>query len=77
MLPVVDYQQENGSLADEIGGGQLVDLYAADGGVEVPVEVFQGLEMMEVGGFGATVQEAFLAHVEFILKDQFQELGVG
>ena len=50
MLPVVDYQQENGSLADEIGGGQLVDLYAADGGVEVPVEVFQGLEMMEVGG---------------------------
>lgn len=42
----------------------------------MPVEVFQGLEGAKVGGFGAAGQHALVADVEFVLKDQFEELTV-
>jgi hypothetical protein len=64
-------------LPDEAAGGQLEELPFVDGRVEAPVKVFQGLEAAEVGGLGAPGQFAFLAHVQFILQDQLQELGMG
>ncbi len=70
-------QQNVLALTDEVAGGQLEDFFFADGGVETPVEVFQRFETVEVGGFGAAAQAAFLAHVQFVLEDQFKELAVG
>jgi len=38
-------QEDIPVLADKVGSGQLVDLGAFDRGIEVPVEVIQGLEL--------------------------------
>ena len=62
--------------ADELAGGQVENLLFVDGGVEAPVEVLQRFEAAEVGGLGAAFHLALLADVEFVLADEFQELGV-
>jgi hypothetical protein len=51
-------------------------LFATDGRIEVPVEVFQRLERPEVGGFGAASQHPLVTHVQLILQDEFEELAV-
>ena len=70
-------QEDVAALADEVAGGQFVDLSAVDGGVEAKVESFQGTSLAEVGGLVAAGDRALLAHVEFVLEDEFEELGVG
>ncbi len=57
-------------------GGQFEDLPAFDGGIEVPVEVFEGFQSAKIGGFGAPCHHPVVAHVEFILEDEFQKFGV-
>src|SRR6266496_5843858 len=57
-------------------GRQLEDLLAADRGIELPVEVFEALQAAEVGGFGSAGQHPLVAHVEFILEDEFEEFAV-
>src|SRR5437867_789748 len=47
-----------------------------DGGVEAPIKVLQRFESVEVRGFGASLQLALLADVEFVLKDEFQKLSM-
>src|SRR5579862_2338977 len=59
-----------------MAGGQLEELFAVNGGVKMPVEVFQRFEGAKVGGFGAPGQHALVADVEFILKDEFEELAM-
>lgn len=51
-------------------------MFAVDGGVELPVEVFEGLEGAEVGGFGAADEHPLMTHIEFVLEDEFEELTV-
>src|SRR5262245_62124265 len=63
-------------LTDEVAAGQIEDLFAVDRRIEVPVEVFQRFESVEVGGFGAAREHALMADVEFVLEDQFEELAV-
>jgi len=70
-------QEHIAALADERAGGQVVDLLPFDGGIEGPVEVLEGFLIAESGGFGAFGDQALLADVEFVLKDQFQELFMG
>ena len=55
------------SAADYVTG----HLLAVDGGVELPVELFQRFQMPEVSGFGAPFKHPFLAHRQLILKDEF------
>ena len=62
--------------ADKLAGGQIENLLFVDRGIEAPVEVLQRFEGVEVGGLGAALHLALLADVEFILQDEFQELGV-
>ena len=69
-------QQNIFALAEVSAGGQFEDLFAVDRRVELPVEVFEGLKGTEVGGFGAASQHSLVAHVEFVLQDQFEELAV-
>ena len=54
-----------------------MDAGAGDGGVEGEVEVFQAAGAAEGGGFGAAQDLALLADVDFVLEDEFQEVGVG
>lgn len=63
-------------LADEVAGGEFVDAGAGDGGVEGEVEVFEAGGAAEGGGFGAAQDLALLADVDFVLEDEFEELGV-
>ena len=69
-------EQKIGGLANELAGGQVVDLFAGDGGIEAPVKVLQRFEAVKVSGLGAAAEQAFLAHVEFVLEQDFQELFV-
>ena len=63
-------------LADEVAGGQIKNLFAVDGRIEAPIEVFQRFEAAEISGLGAAFYQPLLAHIDFVLADQFQELGV-
>ena len=56
--------------------GEFVDEGAVETGVKTEVEVLQGARFAEAGRFVAPGDGALLAHVDFILEDQFQELGV-
>jgi hypothetical protein len=47
-----------------------------DGGIELPVELFERFQVPEVSGFGAAFEYPFLAHCQFILEDKFQEVRV-
>ena len=58
-------------------GGQFVDPRAIDGSIESEVEVVQGTDLAEVGGFVSPGDCALLSHVEFVLENDFQELMVG
>ena len=64
-------------LTDEVAGGEFVDAGAGDGWVEGEVEVFQAAGAAEGGGFGASQDLALLADVDFVLEDEFKEVGVG
>jgi hypothetical protein len=48
----------------------------SDGGVESEVEVIQRTELAEVGSFVAPNDCALLSHVDFVLENSFEELGV-
>ncbi len=61
---------------NELSGGQLINFFGGDAGIKSPVKVLQGFEAIKVGGFGATLQKALFAHIDFILEDEFEELSV-
>ena len=63
-------------LADEVAGGQIINVFAVDGRIETPVEVFQCFQATEIGGLGAAFHQPLLADIDFVLADQFQELGM-
>jgi hypothetical protein len=62
--------------AQVIASGQLEDMFAADGGIELPVEVFPCLEGAKLSGFGAAVQHPLVATIEFVLENDFEILTV-
>ncbi len=68
-------EQDVPSLANELAAGQFINLLAFDRGVKTPIEVLQGFGVAEAGQFAASLQ-SLLAHVQFDLKDQFQNLCV-
>src|SRR5690606_9409092 len=70
-------EQDVSGLADEVSGGQVVDVLARDRRVEAPVEVLETLQRGELGGDGAAGDLALLAHVDLVMENQLQELRVG
>jgi len=64
------------ALPDELSAGQLIKLLPLDRRIERPVEVVEGFLIAEAGRLFALINQALLPDVEFILKDQFQELFV-
>ena len=63
-------------MADEVAGGQIINVFAVDGRIETPVEVFQRFQAAEISGLGAAFHQPLLADIDFVLADQFQELGM-
>ena len=63
-------------LADKVAGGQIINVFSVDGWIETPIKVFQRFQAPEIGGFGAAFHHALLADIDFVLADQFQELGM-
>ncbi len=63
-------------LSDEIAGGQIKNVFAVDGRIETPVEIFQRLQAAKISGLGASFHQPLLADIDFVLADQFQELGM-
>ena len=66
-------QEKVAGLVDKSSGGEVVDLGAADGGVEGEVEVFEGALFAEGGRFGAPGDGALLTDVEFVGEDGAEE----
>ena len=56
--------------------GQLIDLLAVDLGIELEIEIFQSALFPKAGAFLSTIDGALSADIEFILKEEFKELGV-
>jgi hypothetical protein len=61
-------------LAEELAGGQFEELPAGQCGVELPVELIDGLEVTEAGELGAAIELAVVADGDFVLEDEFEEL---
>jgi len=70
-------QQHVLAFLDEAAGGQVEDLLPLDRRIELPVEVFERAHLAEAGGFHTPLNQPVLPDRQFILQDQFQELGVG
>ena len=69
-------QQDIFGPVEETSGGQIMDLTTVDRGVEAEVEAVEAAFFAEVGGLGAALDLALLAHVELVLEEQFEELKV-
>ena len=62
--------------ADKPTTCQLKNLLLVDGEVEAPVKIVQRFQVAEVRQLGVPFHQALLADVEFVLTDEFEELGV-
>jgi hypothetical protein len=47
---------------DEVAGGQVKNVFAVDGRIKTPVEVFQRFQAAKIGGLGAAFHQPLLAH---------------
>src|SRR5437660_6363495 len=45
-------------------------------GLKAPIKILQRFEVAKAGGLLAPFQKPLLAHVQFVLQEQFQELNV-
>ena len=55
-------------------GSQIVDLLTVNRAIEAKIERIQGAAIAKVRGFGAPINHTLLAHIEFILQEQFEKL---
>ena len=63
--------------ADEPTGGQVVDLLLVDRWIEREVKVLERLELAKGSRLDPPADEPIRTHDQFVLQDQFQELGMG
>lgn len=67
-------EQNVPTFPDEAAGGKFHDRAAFDGGVEREIEVFDGFQFPEPGGFHPAGNGPVVPDGDFISYDQFQEL---
>jgi hypothetical protein len=63
-------------LADELAGGQRVEVAAHEAGLKAKIESIQASLFPEVGLLMAAADGTALAHVEFVLEEKFEELSM-
>ena len=64
-------------LTHKVRGGQFINLSAIDAGIEAKVEVLKGARFPEIGGFAAPGKDALVTYIDFVLQEEFEELGIG
>ena len=62
--------------AHEPAGGQVEDLLRGIDGLKAQSKSSSGLSSRNCGRFHAAVDEPLVAHQQFVLQDEFQELGM-
>ena len=70
-------KEDVGVFSKEASGGQLEDHFAGNSGVKAPVEVLQAFWVPEGSRLGASPELSLVTDVEFVLENEFEELGVG
>ena len=63
-------------LLGEASAGELVDLLAVDALIEAKIKALECAFIAKGGAFGAPLDGALFADIEFVLEDQFEELFV-
>jgi hypothetical protein len=70
-------EQENvAMLAEETSGGEVEDLLLGELRIEGPVEGVEGFEIAEAGGIDASLDLSIGADEEFVLEEEFKEVGM-
>jgi hypothetical protein len=70
------HEENVSGLIEELAGGHLEELPAWERGVEVPIELIEGLQVSEARELGAAIELAMVADGDFVLEDEFEELKV-
>jgi len=70
------HEEDIAGVVEELAGGQLEELLARQGSIELPIELIEGLEVAEAGELGTAVDPAMITDSDFVLKDEFKELEV-
>jgi len=65
------------SVVEVAAGSQLEDLPPVDGGVKLPVEVFECFKAAEIRGFGAAAEVSLLAYLKLVVEDQLEKFAMG
>ena len=69
--------EEIGRFFDKAAGGQLLDKGPVDAGVEVEIELFDGLLRAESGAADPEAELFLFPSGDLVLDEQGEELGVG
>jgi len=70
------HEENVSGVVEELAGGEFEELSTWDAGVEVPVELIDGLQVSELCELGAPVELAMIADSELVLEDELEELEV-
>jgi hypothetical protein len=70
------HQDEIALAANEVAGGQFLDLGPADGGIEIPVEAIEGADLAEARFTNAAFNRSFTALVGQVAQETVDELQV-
>jgi len=70
------HEEDVSGVVEELAGGQLEELPAWERGVELPIELIEGLEIPEARELGAAVDPAMITDGDFVLEDEFEKLEV-
>ena len=68
--------EQVGGFFDETAGGQLLDKSPVNAGVEVKVELFDGLLRSEAGASDSEAEFFLIPSGDLILDEQGEELGI-
>ena len=64
------------AFTEEATAGQIIDLLLVDGPVKRPFELVERLLVPEHGRLGAALDQTVAADEQFVLENEFEELGV-
>jgi hypothetical protein len=70
------HEENVACVVEELAGGEFEEVSSWDAGVEVPVELIDGLQVSELRKLGTSFKLAVIANSELVLEDKLKELEV-
>lgn len=68
------HEEDVASIVEELACGELEELTAWDAGIELPVELIDGLQVSKLCELGTPVELAMIANGKLVLEDKLEEL---